>query len=226
MGLFFKERNGMDRNLDIAGDIAYEEKLRERLVPLRVQGVIDIEKGLEGSESLEHYLELIGLFYKTIDERAAILDRCYAEGDGRNYVMRIHTVKSSALIIGAMKLAEEASELESAGKRQDFFFIRDHHAGFMHEYLGMKELLSKVLVEDGDAHAFAKTADEEMIRNAYREIREAAEEMDCDRLDEVMGRFDGYLLPEEEVERFERVRDAVGRFAYGSIGEILDEKIE
>ena len=53
----------------------------------------------------------------------------------------MHALKSSARIIGAEELAEEALGLEKAGKEGDLAYIREHHAAVMEDYRGFTDRL-------------------------------------------------------------------------------------
>ena len=60
------------------------------------------------------------------------------------------------------------------------------------------------------------------MKDTYKQIAEAAEEMDCDMLDEIFTKMEDYRIPKDEVELFEKVRTASERFDYESILKLLD----
>ncbi len=59
----------------------------------------------------------------------------------KNYTILVHALKSSARIIGALDLGEEAQKLELAGKSGDIEVIRHYHDRFMAHYQGYGDAL-------------------------------------------------------------------------------------
>ncbi|MBQ4416202.1 MAG: amino acid permease, partial [Butyrivibrio sp.] len=51
-------------------------------------------------------------FYRAIEKNAGEIERFLAEQDYRNYTIRVHALKSSARLIGALRLSEDAQFLE------------------------------------------------------------------------------------------------------------------
>ena len=77
---------------------------------------IDVEYGIRSSDGLEVYRSLLKVFYETMDERAAELDRFLKEEKYEDYTTLVHALKSSLRIIGANEMGSEAQRLENAGK--------------------------------------------------------------------------------------------------------------
>ena len=100
------------------------------------------EKGIENSGTPDTYLSVLGTFYSTIDDKAAELDRFYADHDHKNYVIRIHALKSSAMIIGAGDIAGKAQLLENAAKNEDEGYLAANHEGFIAALSDIKRALS------------------------------------------------------------------------------------
>ena len=48
-----------------------------------------------------------------------------------------------------------------------------------------------------------------MMSQIYADIKAAAEEMDCDRLDEIMDNMKNYMVPEAETERFSQIKKCI-----------------
>jgi hypothetical protein len=54
-------------------------------------------------------------------------------------------------------------------------------------------------------------------------MRDAAEEMDCDRLEDILTEMEDYRIPAEEVERYKKLKLAVDHFDYEGILSLLDK---
>ena len=130
-------------------------------------------------------------------------------------------MKRSARIIGAMAFGEEAQQLENAGKSGDTAYILQHHEAFITKCHSYKEPLAAV---------FAKAAEDDkplvdidLLKGAYEEIREAAEEMDCSRLEEIFVELAEYGIPDSEAAKWESLKAAAEQFDYDKIIAILAE---
>ncbi len=55
-------------------------------------------------------------FYESIEERSEAIEGYVAQGDWQNYRIAVHSLKSSARLIGALSLSDGAKDLEAAAK--------------------------------------------------------------------------------------------------------------
>ncbi len=195
------------------------------LAPLEGQDWIDLSRGLENSGSEEAYLSLLKVFYETVDERADELDKLYAEEDFKMYTIKVHALKSSVRLIGAAAFGEEAQKLENAGKSEDGEYIRSHHPAFMETFRSFKAPLAEVFAEEEEAPSEGKPeAAAEQLAKAYKEMRTAADDMDCDRLEAIFAELEDYRIPSEEEELFGQLKRAVAEFDYDTVLTLLQDK--
>ena len=75
------------------------------------------------------------------------IEKYYEEGDWADYTIKVHALKSSAKLIGALEFANEAQLLENAGKEGDEAYIRQNHGAFMSAYGDFESVLSPVFGE-------------------------------------------------------------------------------
>ncbi|MBQ1510989.1 MAG: Hpt domain-containing protein, partial [Selenomonadaceae bacterium] len=176
----------------------------------------------------ESYLELLQIFYESIDEKTEEIDGFYAAEDLKDYTIKVHALKSSARIIGAKDFGEEAQKLENAGKSGDLDYIRAHHADFLETCRSFRAPLAEVFAvskaEEG-AGEEKPEADEKQMEGIYKELRAAAEEMDCERLDAIFARMEGYRIPAKDAELYGKLKAASDRFDYDSVLSLLDTRI-
>ncbi len=100
-----------------------------------------------GSE--EVYREVLQEFCDVSKEERGAIDAVFAREDWKEYTVRVHGLKSSALSVGAKKLSEEAGSLEQAGNelqkdgaahREELIdYIRQYHGRTMELYLQSAE---------------------------------------------------------------------------------------
>ena len=205
-------------------EISGSNDLPEDLEELNRQGILDIYTGINNSGTLEAYIPLLKIFCKSIDEKSEELDKLYKEGDIKNFTIKVHALKSSARIIGAMEFGEEAQELEHAGIDNNISYITGHCDSFLEKYKKFKEPLSEFLSkEEKTEHNEDKPeADEGLMKDVYEELYSAADDMDCDRLKMIFKEMEAYRIPEGDAELWQKLSDASEKYDYEMITELLN----
>ncbi len=198
-----------------------DAELPESLRKLTESSDIDIHAGIHNSGSVQAYIPLLKIFYNSMDDKVRELTDSYTQKDITNYIIRVHAMKSSARIIGAAELGEMAQDLEFAGKRGDEAFINAHHDAFISAYQSYREALAEIF-ETEEEEVSKPEADETLIEQVYEELKAAAEDMDCDRLQDILNEMDEYSFPEAERDRWRKIKEAVGNFDYEMIEKILE----
>ena len=152
---------------------------------------IDSETGIKNSASEELFRSLLEMFYESIQDRFEELEGFYLDEDWDNYAIKIHALKSSARLVGALELGDKAQLLENAGKAHDVAYIHKNHPAFMKDYVGYREILKKVFPEDSvddSADSLGTESDalkgneqnkpaieREQLHDIYEKIRAAAD---------------------------------------------------
>lgn len=200
-------------------------EIPESLNPLKGAAWLDLAQGIRNSGSVEAYLPLLKIFYESIGEMAAAIEGFYVERNLKDYTIKVHALKSSARIIGAKDFGEEAQMLENAGKDGNMDYIRAHHEGFMETYQGFKAQLAEVFAGEAPTEAEERPeADRELMEGVYEELRAAAEEMDCDRLEDIFAEMEEYRIPEQDDELYRALKLAAEHFDYETILSLLDNR--
>lgn len=197
------------------------EELPKELKVLEACDFIDTDAGLSRSGDTASYLSLVKIFYDTLTDKTDELKSFLEQGDIKDYTIKVHALKSSLRIIGAEKLSELAQSLENAGKVEDTDYIREFNHELMEKCFLIRDDLQPIFKEDEDDSG-KESADEELMRKVYEEIKAAADEMDCDRLEELMNEMRGYRIPEDEKERFSKVAKCIDDFDYDGVLAVLE----
>lgn len=192
----------------------------DSLAFLRGQDVINVDEGIRNSGSVEAYLSLVNVFKKAIDEKADQIQSFYDEHDIQNYTVKVHAAKSSARIIGASAFGEFAQKLEDAGKKEDMEYINAHHDEFIRTYRGFSAILGGGEEKASDG-AGKPEADAGRMKAFYGELKEAAEDMDCDRLLEAIDGMKKFRIPQADQELFEKLSEAAENYDYMTVEELL-----
>ncbi len=103
---------------------------------------IDPEKGMEYClYDAELYKAVLEEFVNDSIEKEKELEEFFGKNDWDNYIIRIHSIKSSARMIGAISLSDCAKALENAAKENDTVYLNDIYPRFLKEYM---ELAGKI----------------------------------------------------------------------------------
>ena len=100
---------------------------------------LNAEEGITNSGGVSSFMFALDLFYDTIEENSKVINDALADGDIRLYTIKVHSLKSSARIIGALELSEACAQLENAGNKEDTAFIDENTDKMMAMYLGFRE---------------------------------------------------------------------------------------
>ena len=109
---------------------------------------INLVGAIEGMGGEEAFKPILDIFYETIDENADEIQEMYDNEDWEDYTILVHALKSSARIVGALDLGEEAFAMEMAGKENNLDYIHENHEKLMKNYREFKEILSDIYEGD------------------------------------------------------------------------------
>ena len=124
---------------------------------------IDGQSAIENSGSEETFKTVLKIFYDSLEDKIAEIEGYYNHDDLENYTIKVHAMKSSAKLVGALELSEEARELEKAGKEGDVDYISQHHslfAGKLRSFHGNLKSLFECVNEEEPADEEAENSDE------------------------------------------------------------------
>lgn len=213
------EEKGPDARLTELPAAAEELKWYQRLE------WIDGDAAMENNGSEETLRTVLKIFCDSYTDKAGELDGFYAAEDWESYTIKVHALKSSVRLIGARDLAEKAQLLENAGKEGNAEYIRNHHTALMEQYRKLGASVAAVFEEDSKEapESDAKpVADAFLIQSVYEGLREAADAMSCDDIEEILEEITDYTIPDGEKQKLDEIRKRAGEYDYDGILELLD----
>lgn len=158
---------------------------------------ISVPEGIANCGGADAFVSTLRTFYETLDENADTIEEAYDNADIKYYTIKVHALKSSARIIGALRLSNLAKDLEDAGNDGDMEFIRSHTDELLFSYRGYKPKLMPLVEADGEKTEI----DAAELKGAYEALREIIPQMDYDGVEMVMDQLDAYKLPEEDANK-------------------------
>ncbi|SFP97095.1 Signal transduction histidine kinase [Lachnospiraceae bacterium XBB1006] len=182
---------------------------------------IDLTSGIKNCGDLQTYLSVLETFYETIEELAKEIEDYLEADDIRNYTVKVHALKSSARIIGAMELSEKAKRLEEAGNEEDRDFITDNTEALLTLYRAYKNRLAPI--SPTSASENLPDIEQDMLEDMYHSLVDLIETEDYELIEMVFDTVEQYRMPEEDQDRVSRMQARLKRLDWEGLKEILQE---
>jgi len=186
---------------------------------LREAKGINIEDGLLYCGGEKAFIKFIRSFYDSIDSKAKEIKDAFDVKDYELYTIKVHALKSTARIIGASKLSNDALMLEEAGKKGDIDYILNNNEEFLEFFMKYKQKLA--VVDENREVVKKKDITEDELKGAYDVIKEAATSMDYDSAEFVLEQLHGYKLQKEDQERFDKLEKMLKNFKWEQMEELI-----
>lgn len=177
------------------------------------------EEGVKHCGSKAALMKTIRIFYRTIDSKANKIEQCLKEGLISDYVIEVHALKSSALLIGAVPLSEAVKELEDYGKQGKTEVLEEKTPDVLTLYRDLKNILRPYAEKEEDAKK--EFSDGEWI-TALQQIHQCIEQFDLDGVDQIMEQLEEYQVPECIRESMDQLRVYVADVSLEEIMELTD----
>ncbi len=212
---------------DLVRDVPKEEAKKlladdlsdREIQPEDPQMGFSFEEGVNHCGSKAALMKTIRIFYRTIDSKADKIEQCLKEGLISDYVVEVHALKSSALLIGAVPLSEAAKELEDYGKQGKTEVLEEKTPDVLTLYRDLKNILRPYAEKEEDAKK--EFSDGEWI-TALQQIHQCIEQFDLDGVDQIMEQLEEYQVPECIRESMDQLRVYVADVSLEEIMELTD----
>ncbi len=198
-----------------------EECISKMSEQFQESSCIDVEKGMKNSGDAEGYLRVLKLFDNSLEERYEELEQLYREENIKDFTIKVHSLKSSAKIVGATELGEHAQLLEDAGKSGDTEYIRSHYEGFMKEYKDLWEPLRTLIASMEEEKNRLPELDVDMRDAVLGALKLAVEDEDPDVLDTIFEELSDFTIPAAEEEFWKNMRAAYEAEDFAGMRELL-----
>ena len=156
----------------------------------------------------ELILDTVRMFRASLKSAITELDGYFESIDTEDgcdsYRVKVHSMKSSAALIGIVQLAGMAMELEKAARNRNADIIRALHPVFASRWNSYYEPLGEIT---GSGEELKKSSDYmDEIVEIFEQIRQGAENMDVDVLDAMSKLLDEYSYESPLSEKVEMVK--------------------
>ncbi len=112
---------------------------------------IDPVKGMSYCmNDVEMYTEVLKEYARDAESKLLEMDEYFESGEWPEFTVRIHSVKSSSLMIGAEELSNRAKELEKAAKSGDVDYVKENYPPFIPDYLKTVQAITEAYGTEDD----------------------------------------------------------------------------
>ena len=181
---------------------------------------INVEEGIKNSGGVSGFLYALDLFLETIDENTKLIKDAYESDNIRLYTIKVHALKSSCRIIGALDLSNFAKSLEDAGNQKDITFISAKTDDFLKQYNEYKDKLSRIIAKQDD-NTEKEMITEENLKDAYEALAELIPQMDYDSVEMIVNNLTKYLLPEEDANKISELNRLLKKFDWEGMEDLI-----
>ena len=209
-----------------------KEKNRKNALELNTEMFPEVE-GIDWNVGLMHLrdndllLDTVIDFYRTLDSEADYLQKCYDElGEKERalelYRVKVHAMKSSAALIGAMQISGVAKLLEFAARDGQTDIIQSVTPVFLTDWRTYKSKLEVCIPKQEKQ----EIADMSVVVELLENLRYAMEEMDIDALDAAMDALRQYEFGEDVQAMVDKLGTAVTNLDNDEVTELVEQIIK
>lgn len=181
---------------------------------------IDTAEGVAHCGDPEIYMETLSVYAESTADSADDIERFWTARDIEDLTVKVHALKSTSRVVGAMKLGDLAEKMEKAGNDGDMAALEADMDRLIADYRALIKELSPLLQQEEDETL--PVIPEDKLREAYDAVRELAEVFDYDSVLFVMDSLSGYRAPEGEKERLAALKAAVAKPDWDMIKKALE----
>ncbi len=191
-------------------------------LPSRIRDIegLNVKAGLSASGGEETYMRVLREFAENSRDVIDRLNSDISHNDFRDYIIKVHALKSSARLAGALELSRQAEKLELAGDHGNYDMIRKESSELLKSYYLIADNIFKAIDENSDDARLPEISDGE-LKEAYEAIREFVAAFDFDSADSIMISLQKYRIPEERRQGFDELKSLMNAVDRDRIVELL-----
>ncbi|MBO5292505.1 MAG: PocR ligand-binding domain-containing protein [Lachnospiraceae bacterium] len=184
---------------------------------------LDTESALDllGSEKL--FLAVLKEYYRVIDKKSSLIETYEQKEQWKEYAIEVHALKSASRQIGARELANLAERMETAGNAEDADAVHRCTPMLLEQYRAYRKILAVFFDETEVSEGEKRKITADILAQHFCDMRAAMDDLDSDRMEEVIAEMEQYVLDDVQKPLFEKLRSAVEDIDTEKCEEILNE---
>ncbi len=182
---------------------------------------VDIRLGVENCGGNDAYREALKSYMEAIDDNAAAIENALVNGRIDDYTIKVHALKSSSKIVGAIEIGTLAEELERAGNENNMEVINAFTDELLSYYKSLGYVLKRYMIDE-DEKGEKPEISPEKLAEAYSAIKEIAQLFDYDSLTAIIESIEEYEIPDSEQEKYESLKKAINNADWDAINKLVE----
>lgn len=183
---------------------------------------IDAESALKNCSGPELLYKSIRQFNLSIDERSQELQKFFEAEDWKNYEIKVHALKSTSRLIGALELSKIAEYLEECAEKNEIPEIKENHKKLIDLYLEFKTIL-KPLTEETNQKIQRKPITKIELSDKINKLIQYSESFDIDGLDNLINELKAFSLPLDFSQKFDNICKSIENVDFKELRNLLSE---
>ncbi len=198
------------------------DEMRDLLKNLAQTDELDIDMGLKNCGDADTFIETVRDFHHMVRSSADALEQALAREDYEDYGIRVHSLKSTARVVGALELSKQAMQEEAWCDAGEYEKLKSDAPSLLARYRAYYEALSfmKDPEEEEDPES-GEEITEEKLREAYSVIRELTDAFDYDTASDVYRMLKDFRIPKEEQMLYNEIGESLRRLDRDRILELI-----
>ena len=190
---------------------------------------IDVAMGISNcGGKFEDYLKILKITYDYGEKQLNELKEAFETKDYETYIIKIHSIKSTSLNIGATGISAMARSQEEEGRAGNYAYIDKHMQEFQDDYRTLLQTIKSLLIEhkiiasETDAEAEdMQELDEAMLLRLYKNIERCIDQFDFAKVFEILEEIKKYKVPDKHKEILTKLDTLMEDLEVDAIKELL-----
>lgn len=188
---------------------------------------LDVSNGISNcGGNFNNYVEILKITFQHGHKQLAELDDFLEQKDYENFIIKIHSIKSTSLNIGARELSDLAKKQEEEGRAGNLSYIDEHYQSFRKLYSNLLNDLEQVLIKlnvltpcTNDLEAL----DEAMVPTILNNIERCIDDFNFSKIFVILEDIKKYTLPKKYATLFAKIEELMENLSVDDIKELLHE---
>ena len=207
-----------NQNIDKTENQSFETFIQK----LRNIKEIDVDSALRNCGSSELLLSTIEQYHSSINQKALELQNYFEAEDWHNYEIKVHALKSTSRLIGAIELSNLAEHLEKSADQNDIDEIQLKHKELINTFIDYLRIFEPVLKNESD-DSLKPDISKEQLKERIKLMIEYAEAFDIDGLDNIVKELTNFKLPLDFSQKFVKISQYVQNVDFKELRNLLLE---
>jgi len=182
---------------------------------------LDVKEAISRLGSRKLFMEIIENFYTTIPSKVDLIRKYEKEDRIKDYTIAVHTLKSSAQMVGAIKLSELAQNLESAGNAGNLEEIHDKTEALLEMLMSLRGILKQyAAIGEMQEDQKQEISIHEIVAKLMQ-LKSSMTVLDLDKADEIIKKLDSVKIPKNMKATYEILKESVANVDCERVDQII-----